>query len=54
MTKKFPSQMTKEELEKLAAEEEGEFLWERTSLLTKEEMERWKKLKRTRGLPRKR
>jgi hypothetical protein len=45
MTKKFPSQMTKEELDKLASEEEGEFLWERTRPLTKEGRARWKRLK---------
>ena len=51
--KKFPSQMTTEELEKLASEEEGEFLWERTRPLTKEERARWKEIKRGRGRPRK-
>ena len=40
-------------MEKLAAEEEGEFLWERTRPLTKEEKAHWKQLKRGRGRPRK-
>ena len=53
MTRKYPSQMTNEELEKLASEEEGEFLWERTRPLTQEERARWKQLKRGRGRPRK-
>ena len=53
MTKKYPSQMTNEELEKLAAQAEGEFLWERSRPLTKDERTRWKKLKRGPGRPRK-
>ena len=49
--KKHPSRMTNEELEKLAAQAEGEFLWERSRPLTKNERARWKELKRKRGRP---
>ena len=41
MAKKIPSRMTNEELERLAAEVEGEFLWERSRPLTRQERVRW-------------
>lgn len=52
MTKKYPSKMTNEELNKLAAEVEGEFLWERSRPLIRSERARWKELQRGRGRPR--
>jgi hypothetical protein len=51
--KKYPSQMSNKELDKLAKECEGEFLFEKTRPLTPKERKRWMELRGARHLKKK-